>query len=105
MSSDYRKPSGEPEEEMSVELELEDGSKVNCAVITILEVEERTTSYSFRWTNPGTTRTERSGSTAIRKTKRIPMRNLSFATLKTTRNMRSWRTPLTNIWTTVSLTS
>ncbi len=39
MSSDYRKPFGEPEEEMSVELELEDGSKVNCAVITILEVE------------------------------------------------------------------
>ena len=39
MSSDHRKPSGEPEEEMSVELELEDGSKVNCAVITILEVE------------------------------------------------------------------
>ena len=39
MSSDYRKPSGEPEEEMSVELELEDGTTVNCAVITILEVE------------------------------------------------------------------
>ena len=39
MSSDYRKPSGEPEEEMSVELELEDGTRVNCAVITILEVE------------------------------------------------------------------
>ena len=27
------------DEEMTVELELEDGSKVNCAVITILEVE------------------------------------------------------------------
>lgn len=39
MSSDYRKPSGEPEEEMSVELELDDGTVVNCAVITILEVE------------------------------------------------------------------
>lgn len=27
------------DEEMTVELELEDGAKVNCAVITILEVE------------------------------------------------------------------
>lgn len=28
-----------PEEEMTVDLELEDGSVVNCAVITILEVD------------------------------------------------------------------
>ena len=34
-------PSGEPEEEMSVELELEDGTLVNCAVITILDVAEK----------------------------------------------------------------
>ena len=39
MSNDYKKPAGEPEEEMSVELELEDGTMVNCAVITILEVD------------------------------------------------------------------
>lgn len=39
MSNDYKKPVGEPEEEMSVELELEDGTFVNCAVITILEVD------------------------------------------------------------------
>ena len=39
MSNDYKKPIGEPEEEMSVELELEDGTVVNCAVITILEVD------------------------------------------------------------------
>ncbi len=38
MINKKNKPSGEPEEEMSVELELDDGSKVNCAVITILEV-------------------------------------------------------------------
>lgn len=38
MLNKKNKPSGEPEEEMSVELELDDGSKVNCAVITILEV-------------------------------------------------------------------
>lgn len=30
-----------PEEEMTVELELEDGTVVNCAVITILSVEDR----------------------------------------------------------------
>ena len=30
-----------PEEEMSVELELDDGSVVNCAVITILEVDKK----------------------------------------------------------------
>lgn len=30
-----------PEEEMTVELELEDGKVVNCAVITILEVEKK----------------------------------------------------------------
>lgn len=29
----------EPEEEMSVELELDDGTVVNCAVVTVLEVE------------------------------------------------------------------
>ncbi len=29
----------EPDEEMSVELELDDGTVVNCAVITVLEVE------------------------------------------------------------------
>lgn len=38
MSGRNGKPSGEPEEEMSVELELDDGSKVSCAIITILEV-------------------------------------------------------------------
>lgn len=38
MLNKKNRPSGEPEEEMSVELELDDGSKVNCAVITILEV-------------------------------------------------------------------
>lgn len=31
----------EPEEEMSVELELDDGTIVNCAVVTVLEVEEK----------------------------------------------------------------
>ena len=30
-----------PEEEMTVELELDDGRIVNCAVITILEVEKK----------------------------------------------------------------
>ena len=30
-----------PEEEMTVELELDDGSVVNCAVITILEVNKQ----------------------------------------------------------------
>ena len=30
-----------PEEEMTVELELDDGKKVNCAVITILEVDKK----------------------------------------------------------------
>ncbi len=30
-----------PEEEMTVELELDDGSVVNCAVITILEVDNK----------------------------------------------------------------
>lgn len=30
-----------PEEEMTVELELEDGTVVNCAVITILSVENK----------------------------------------------------------------
>ncbi|MCR5508995.1 MAG: DUF1292 domain-containing protein [Lachnospiraceae bacterium] len=30
-----------PEEDMTVELELDDGSMVNCAVITILEVDGR----------------------------------------------------------------
>lgn len=29
----------EPDEEMSVELELDDGTVVNCAIITVLEVE------------------------------------------------------------------
>ena len=42
MSEDnLNRPSGEPEEEMSVELELEDGTLVNCAVITILDVAEK----------------------------------------------------------------
>ena len=42
MSEDNAKmPAGEPEEEMSVELELEDGTLVNCAVITILDVAEK----------------------------------------------------------------
>ncbi len=31
----------EPEEEMTVELSLDNGEDVNCAVITILEVEEQ----------------------------------------------------------------
>ncbi len=39
MSNDYKKPTGEPNEEMTVDLELEDGTMVNCAVITILEVD------------------------------------------------------------------
>ena len=32
------KPHDENEEEMTVDLELEDGTNVTCAVITILEV-------------------------------------------------------------------
>lgn len=39
MSKYGKHPTGEPEEEMNVELELDDGSVVNCAVITILEVD------------------------------------------------------------------
>lgn len=31
----------EPEEEMSVELELDDGTVVNCAVVTVLDVEDK----------------------------------------------------------------
>lgn len=36
--SDNNMPEGYPEEEMSVDLELEDGRNVTCNVITILEV-------------------------------------------------------------------
>ena len=32
------KPINEPEEEMGVELELDDGKKVMCDVVTIIEV-------------------------------------------------------------------
>ena len=39
MSKYGKHTTGEPEEEMNVELELDDGSVVNCAVITILEVD------------------------------------------------------------------
>lgn len=35
------KENEEIDEEMTVELELEDGSKVNCAIITILEVQQK----------------------------------------------------------------
>ena len=42
MSKDIEKNiNEEPEEEMTVELELDDGSIANCAVITILEVEDK----------------------------------------------------------------
>lgn len=35
------KENEEIDKEMTVELELEDGSKVNCAIITILEVQQK----------------------------------------------------------------
>ena len=105
MSSDYRKPSGEPEEEMSVELELEDGTKVNCAVITILEVEGKNYIVLLPLDEAGNNEDGEVWFYGYSEMRRIPMRSPSFATLRMMRNMRSWRTPLTNIWTTVNLTS
>lgn len=89
MSEDNAKmPAGEPEEEMSVELELEDGTLVNCAVITILDVAEKSYIVLLRWMKADRMRTERFGSTDIRKTKRILTKNRSCVILRTMMSMK-----------------
>ena len=59
------KTNGYDDEEMTVELELDDGQTVNCAIITILTV----------------TMMEKYGSTAMQKMKMILMQNLNWAIL------------------------
>ena len=54
MSKDIEKNiNEEPEEEMTVELELDDGSIANCAVITILEVDGYAQVLWFMMTDGG----------------------------------------------------
>ncbi len=68
---------GYDDEEMTVELELEDGQMVNCAVITILTVDKKIISPSCRSTRTETTRTAKCGSTSMRRTKTIQTQSLS----------------------------
>ena len=78
----------EAEEEMTVELELDDGSIVTCAIITILEVEGRDYIVLMPLDETGRTRTAKSGSTAIPKIRMIPTRSPPWITSTTMRNTR-----------------
>ena len=70
------------DEEMTVELELDDGSIVNCAVITILTVSSRDYIVLLPLNEAG------ENEDAIARIRMTPMRSPSWITSTTMRNMK-----------------
>lgn len=104
MSEDnLNRPSGEPEEEMSVELELEDGTLVNCAVITILDVAEKSYIVLLPLNENGQNEDGEVWFYGYSERKMIPMQNLNCVSLRMTMSMKWLLMHSTNIWTVVSL--
>ena len=62
---------------MTVELELEDGQMVNCAVITILTVDKKDYIALLPLDEMATTMTAKYGSTSMKRTKPILTQSLS----------------------------
>ena len=75
------KTNGYDDEEMTVELELDDGQTVNCAIITILTVKEQDYIVLLPMDEKVIMMMEKYGSTAMQKMKMILMQNLSWAIL------------------------
>ena len=84
-------------EEMTVELDLDDGRHVSCSVVTILTVSDRDYIVLLPLNENGTT-TVRYGSTVIPKTKKIQMKSQCSNTLRTTTSMKPLQMPSTNFW-------
>ena len=93
------------DEEMTVELELDDGTNVNCAVITILTVDSKDYIVLLPLNEEGEMRTVRYGSTDIMKIPMTLTKSLFWTISRTMRNMSGLQMPLMNIWTPVNLTS
>ena len=93
------------DEEMTVEQELEDGSIVNCAVITILAVEGKDYIVLLPLDENGENEDGEVWFTATAKIPMIQMRSRSFPLSRMMKNTNALRTPLTNIWTAVNLTN
>ena len=85
-------------EEMTVDLELDDGSQVTCAVVTILTVAGKDYIALLPLDESGENADGEVWSTATAKTRKIPMRSRNSATLRTMRNTKPLRTHSTNSW-------
>lgn len=68
---------GYDDEEMTVELELDDGQIVNCAVITILTVDKKTTLPCSRLMKTETTTMAKYGFINMKRTRTIQTKNPS----------------------------
>ena len=84
------------DEEMTVTLELDDG-EVECAVITILTVEDKDYIVLLPLDENGENEDGEVWSTATRKTPMMPMQSPSLSILKAMRNMKRFPMLSTNI--------
>ena len=78
----------EMDEEMTVELELDDGTNVTCAIITILEVEGKDYIVLMPLDENGRTMTERFGSIVTPRIPMTPTKSLSWTTSMTMQSMK-----------------
>ena len=94
-------PDAENDEEMTVTLTLDDGTELECVVLTIFEAGEK--EYIALLPLDGReAEDERFTYTVMWK---ISMEIRIWRTLTAMRSMRSWQTPLTSFWTPQSTTS
>lgn len=76
------------DEEMTVELELDDGTIVNCAIVTILTVESKDYIALLPIKEEGSDEDVKYGSIVIRKIPTTPMRSLNWSTSRRTKNTK-----------------
>ncbi len=93
------------DEEMTVELELDDGSVVNCAVITILTVKEKDYIVLLPIDENGENQDGEVWFYRYSENPDDPTRSLSWITSRTMMNLKSWMRLSTNIWTAANSTN
>ena len=76
------------DEEMTVELELENGEIVNCAIVTILTVESKDYIALLPLNDEAKTKTTKYGSTDTAKILTIPTKSLIWAISMMMTNMK-----------------
>ena len=94
-------PVAENGEEMTVTLTLDDGTELECVVLTIFEAGEK----EYIALLPLDGREAEDGEVYFTVMWKISMEIRIWRTLTAMRSMRSWQTPLTSFWTPQCTTS